>query len=206
MALDSQVFGTLAAAVITATAGLVGVALTRRTSLRHERFQEIHDEVELLAALPDDHPMRGELSDVVSVRVRGYKMLFDFYLDDEPSVRPPALMALGGLAAFFLVSAFDSQIGLSEFLRDAFSGNVDWLGWDADHKFGMLGFFIAVAGLFLYVMGGISVVQIRRDRAWRNVMRAARLDILGPEVSDAAEGGESPETDVSVSGERPVAY
>lgn len=66
---------------------------------------------------------------------------------------------------------------------------------DADHKFGMLGFSIAIAGLFLYVMGGISVVQIRRDRTWRTVMVAARLDILGLEVNDAAFGGEPVETD-----------
>lgn len=150
--------------------------------------------------------MRGELSTVVGIRLRAYTGLYQYTLAHEPSLAPPVMLSLGGLLVSVLVLTLDDQIGAIAFLRDAFLGDVDWLGRSAEVNVAILGVLVAVAGLLLYVAAGISVSQILRERDWRDVMRAASSGILGQEVNDAGEGSENPETELPVSDERPVAH
>lgn len=102
--MDSQTSGALVAAVITAIAGLVGVAMTRRrTSFRHDELLNMREEAELLAALPEGHPGRERLSDVLDARLTGYVRMFDLSVRRPRSPLLPYVCVLAGMVMMFFV-------------------------------------------------------------------------------------------------------
>lgn len=161
---------------ITAVTGVVATSSARRTSYRRQQLHEMRDEAELLATLPDDHPMRADLSRLVEVRLRGYTRLFDRAVAHDFRPILPIVVSISGLLMATIVLITDGRSGTTDFVRDLFTGYVGWTNWEARQTSGFTGTYFFVMGMVLYVWGAFSVRRWVRVRRWRRAMRGDEID------------------------------
>jgi len=136
----------------------------------------MREEAELLATLPEGHPMRERLSGVLEARLKGYVRMFDAAAMHPASPLGPFVSTLAGMAMMFFVilGEGDSAIwGL--FGPGGVTHGANW--WHReDEGWGYL--FVFTLGLLLYVIG-LSLARRRiLPWKWARAMRGERMSPL----------------------------
>lgn len=168
--MDSQVWGAIVAATITALASLGAVTLSRRTPYRRQQLQAMRDEAELLAALPDSHPMRDHLSGVLESRLRGYTRLFNAEMERPESLGPSMVLAMAGTLTVYwaIISEWET---FGKALREVVGGGPVTVEWQ---KLSAPVWLLGI-GVALYVVGLLMLLRRMRHWRWAWAMRGDEL-------------------------------
>lgn len=181
--MDSQLVGAVLAAIITAGAG-VYVGLSRRTSYPRQQLRDMQEEAELLALLPEGHPMREGLSKVLEARLTAYARMFDHATRQPPTPWVPLVSLLTGTVIIFVILLGEGYSALWALFGSGgrISRGGDWV-YAQDDGWGYA--LVLTVGFLLYFTGGTTLSRRKLPWKWARAMRGDRIRPL-PTRSETA--------------------
>lgn len=134
----------------------------------------MREEAELLAALPEGHPMRERLSEVLEARLTAYARMFDHSTRRPPSPWPSLVVTLTGMVTIFVMvlgegdSAIWGLFGSEGVTR---SGGDWWTKGDVGWTY----LTVLTVGFALYISGLKSLNRRTMPWKWARAMRGERI-------------------------------